>query len=200
MCWQRAGLPTTAAPHLTLGAPCATRQTLIDAAQDSLEVLAASIVGVWAARWTAAGVSLDELDAITECFTGSNMSSEYAQRHRRDTLRHLRRLHAAPTFKRTLPARLTLCLDDLPTLTGDTLADPARGERPYFLDSEGRAHSLPLGLDSLTIPQPDGSALLIFTTGDGQPDPARGWGFRVIAGLLPTVQAALNANSPSVPF
>ena len=196
MCGKAAGLPTTAAPHLALCAACAARQVLVDAAQDSLEVLAAPVVGAWAAQWTAAGVPLEELDAITEYFSGSNMSSEYAQTYRLKTLRRLRRQYAPPAFTSSAPDRVTLNPDDLPTLTGYTLADPARGvPRPYFLDSEGKAHTLSLGCDSLTIPQPDGSALLIFTGLHGLTDlrsmPGLTRAFRVVAGLLPMIQATL---------
>ena len=194
-----AGLPTTAAPHLTLCAPCATRQALVDAAQDSLEVLAAPIVGAWAAQWSAAGVPLEELDAITEYFSGSNMSSEYAQKHRRDTLRRLRRLYAAPVFEKSAPERVTLNPDDLPTLTGYTLADPARGVlRPYFLDSEGKPHTFPVICDSLTVYLPDGDALLIFAGPNGitemWPVPGLPSAFRVVAALLPTVLAMLSGE------
>ena len=139
---------------------------------------------------------LEELEAITEHLTGAWMSGDYAQTYRRKTLRFLRCEYDAPVFEACPPDRVTLHPEDLPTLTGYTLPHPEGGiPRPFFLDSEGQAHTLPLGLDSLTIPQPDGSALLIFTgfrgVTDLRPMPGLALSFRVVAGLLPTVQATL---------
>ena len=139
---------------------------------------------------------LDELDAITEYFTGSNMSREYAQKYRRHTLRRLRRLYAPPAFEKTAPERVTLNPEDLPTLTGYTPADPARGvPRPYFFDSEGQPHTFPLACDSLTVNLPDGDALLIFTGLHGgtelYPMPGLARAFRVVAALLPHILAML---------
>ena len=91
---------------------------------------------------------------------------------------------------------MTLNPEDMPTLTGYTLADPARGVlRPYFLDSEGKPHTFPLACDSLLINLPDGDALLIFTGLHGMtelcPVPGLAFAFRVVPGLLPTVLAML---------
>lgn len=197
ICGKSAGLPSAAAAHLAVCGPCAAQQAVIDAAEASLKALTAPTVGAWAAQWTAAGVPLEELEAITEHLTGAWMSGDYAQTYRRKTLRFLRREYAAPVFEDCPPERVTLHPEDLPLLTGYTLAHPEGGiPRPFFLDSEGKAHSLPLGLDSVTIPQPDGSALLIFAGRHGvmdlRPVPGLALSFRVVAGLLPTVRATLS--------
>ena len=129
---------------------------------------------------------LDELDAITEYFTGSNMSREYAQKYRRHTLRRLRRLYAPPAFEKTAPERVTLNPEDLPTLSGYTLADPARGvPRPYFFDSEGQPHTFPLACDSLTVNLPDGDALLILTGLHGERNSTRCRVWPAPSGLWP---------------
>ncbi|WP_407569625.1 hypothetical protein [Deinococcus altitudinis] len=197
VCGKAAGLPSTTGAHLTVCGPCAAQQAIVNAAEESLKALAAPVLGAWAAQWTAAGVPLDELDAITEHLSGAGMCGDYAQAYRLKALRFLRREYAAPVFEKSAPERVTLNPEDLPTLTGYTLADPARGVlRPYFLDSEGTPHTFPLACDALTVALPGGDALLIFTglhgATDLHPVPGLARAFRVVAALLPQVCSALN--------
>jgi len=176
---------------------CSRRQVLQDAAQASLTALAAPVVGAWAAQWTAAGLSLEALDGLAEIVTGAWAKPSYARRFRRVFLRRLSRQHAPPAFTVAGPDRVALDVEALPCLTTYRSADRTRGMTwPHFLDGEGRPHTLPAGLDSLTLTQPDGGAVLIFTGLGGQTDftragPHRPPGFRVPAHLLPQVRAAL---------
>lgn len=206
VCGKAAGLPSSTGARLTVCGPCAARQAVVNAAEESLEALAAPVLGAWAAQWTAAGVPLDELDAITEHLSGAGMCSDYADVYRLKTLRFLRRKYAAPVFEVHPPDRHELRAADLLALTAYRDSDPARGITwPHFTDSEGNAHRAFPGLDALTVTLPDGDALLIYTGISGQtsfprqPDFPGQQGFRVPARLLPQLRAMLAGTKAARP-
>ena len=174
-----------------LCAACTPLAVLSDAAHEHLDTLVLPVLAAWAHHWQAAGLPREELTARLGLLVGDTQEDGTT-----DLLRSAMINHPVPDYTPAHSDRVTLHPADLPTLTGYTLTDPERGiPRPHFLDSEGQPHSLPLGLDSLTLPQPDGSALLIFTgyrgTTDLHPTPGFERGFRVVAGLLPMIQATL---------
>ena len=196
-CGKVAGLPNTGSDY-ALCAACSRLNLLHEAARESLEALAAPILGAWVSQWTAAGVPLEDLEVTTQHFSGAGLNERAGRAHRLAHLRYLRREYGPPVFEVQRPDRHELSAIGMPALTACREANPARGERSgYFLDSEGNAHRLFPGLDVLTVILPDGDALLIYTGIFGQtdftskPDFPGQQGFRVPAALLPQVRAAL---------
>jgi hypothetical protein len=170
----------------------------MDAAQAHLEALAAPVLGAWASQWTAAGLTLAQLEEATEWASGAWLAREFQAPYRRARLRFLRRKHAPP-FEPARPDRVALDLDALPTLTAFLPADPARGILwPRFTDGEGKAYTLAAGLGTLALTLPDGVRVLLFTGHGGRTAFTRpsvpGPGFRVPAWLWPQVQAALSGE------
>lgn len=201
-CGSAYGLPTATngGTGSTLCTPCHTEHLTRHAAEAQLEALAAPIVGAWAAHWTRAGLPFADLLAMVESLTGADMADDYGDAYRARTVRALRRAHTAPAAlpARPAPARVTLDLDALPALTAYRPADPARGiHRPYFIGSDGEAHTIWPAPDTLTILQPDGARAVIFTGHRGRTafyDRVNGApGYRVPAHLWAHVETALAA-------
>ncbi|WP_078302955.1 hypothetical protein [Deinococcus sp. LM3] len=203
-CGDAYGLPMPTAAGKTGAAlciPCHTAHLNRHAAESQLEALAAPIVGAWAAHWTRAGLPFADLLAMVDSLTGADMADDYGATYRARALRFLARAHPAPADlpEDTAPARVTLDLEALPTLTACRPADPAHGiRRPYFISSDGEARTIWPEPDTLTIPQPDGVRALIFTGHRGRTafcDRMNGApGYRVPAHLWPHVEAALTGE------
>ena len=192
MCGKTAGVLSVLHPDTVLCPACTRWELLNDAATDSLRDMISPILGAWVAQWSAAGVSLEDLEAATEYLSGSNLCSSAGHGHRRSHLRRLRLEHRALPFEIQPSDRVELSADELPTLCTYHPADQRRGwEAPFFKDTNGKAHTLPKGLDTLTVTLPDGDALLIFTGMNGWANFRTREGFRVPAALLPQVRAAL---------
>ncbi|MDL2343110.1 hypothetical protein QOL99_02985 [Deinococcus sp. MIMF12] len=196
-CGEAAGLPLPGRADYHLCAVCAAHDALRKAAQDDLEALASPAVGAWAAQWGAAGLSGEELREITEQLSGAWMAEDYGKAYRLAHLRRLRRAHRAPAFEVAGPDRVAFHAEALPMLAAYRPADPERGILwPYFLDTHGEARTIHPGPDTLTLIQPDGGRVLIFTGSGGQ----TAWGspaytvpgFRVPAHLWPHVEAVLS--------
>jgi hypothetical protein len=203
MCGEAPGLPLPGRAHLSPMyhcAKCAAREALWTAAETHLKDLTAPLIGAWASQWTAAGLPLDELEAITSQLSAAWMNEEASTAYRTRALRFLRRQYAAPAFEDVAPAPVAhVALDaaDLPTLTSFHAARPDCG--PYFLDSAGKAHLIPAGLDTVTVSLPGGGALFLFTGHQGQTDfhalsylPC---GFHIPAHLVPHMQAVLSGEA-----
>jgi len=198
MCGKAAGVPSVLRPDTALCPACTRWELLNDAATDSLREMISPILGAWAAHWTAAGVSLKDLEAATEYMIGSDLNSTYAKKHRRVHLRRLRHAYRAPAFECHPAGRSELRAADLPRLARWTPPAPAGGgysaHGGFFTDTQGRAQTLAPGCDVLLISQPDGDTLLIYTGAGGYTGPTSREGLRVPAGLLPQVRALLSGE------
>ncbi|UQN07403.1 hypothetical protein [Deinococcus sp. QL22] len=201
MCGEVAGLPIPGRaahlPPMHHCAKCAAREALWNTAETHLKDLTAPMIGAWASQWTAAGLPLDELEEITSHLSGAWMYLEAGQEYRTRALQVLRDQYAAPTFEEVAPppvSHVNLSAADLPTLTSFHAATADCG--PYFLDSAGKARTIPAGLDTVTVSLPSGGALFLFTGHQGQTDfhalsylPC---GFHIPAHLVPHMHAVLS--------
>lgn len=196
VCGKAAGLPDPQRPDLFRCPACAAREALRDAAEADLHALAAPIVGAWAAQWTAAGLSLSDLEGVTEHLLDTWVSHSPT---RRVFLRRLARQNAAPAFEIAPPERVTFELTALPLLTAYHPANTAQGEiSPHFADSVGRMYVLYPGCDVLTLQQPDGGAVILYVGSGGQTPcltPSDASGFRVPARLWPLVETVLRGQA-----
>ena len=195
VCGKAAGLPLPSRGGDVSCPACTARAVLVDAAERSLETAIAPVLGAWAAHWAAAGVSVGELVSVLDLLSGADYNETYRARYVRGHLRRVMLAHRAPVFEVARPDRFEYLAADLPTLSAYHWADmthPRDGHSwPYFTDGEGKAHTLPLGYDALSVTLPDGDALLIFTGLGGQSRLTRQQGYRVPARLLPQVRASL---------
>jgi len=203
MCGEAAGLPIPGRAHLPPVhhcAKCAAREAIWTVAETHLKDLTAPLIGAWASHWTAAGVPLDELEEMTSHLSGAWMCEEAGQEYRTRALDALRSQHAAPAFEEVAPAPVShvhLSAADLPTLTSFHAATANSG--PYFLDSAGKARTIPAGLDTVTVSLPGGGALFLFTGHQGQTNfhvlsyylPC---GFQLPAHLVPHMHAVLSGE------
>ncbi|MBI0446298.1 hypothetical protein [Deinococcus sp. DB0503] len=211
VCGKAAGLPDpdrpAHLPPLYRCPACAAREALWEAARADLEALASPTVGAWAAQWSAAGLTPQQLEEVTEQLPAAWMAHDYGKAYRLAHLRRLRFAHRAPAFEVAGPDRVALDLGAFPRLTAYRPPDPARYgmEFAHFLDTAGAHHTLPRGLDTLALTLEGGARALIFTGHEGRSDFGHADRFRrfqapglyVPAHLWPTVAAVLEGSDPA---
>lgn len=140
--------------------PCHVRNLLTDAAAAHLRKLLTPFLGAWADHWTAAGLGPEQLGSVLQ------VEAETIQERRAVIVRDLLEHHRPPAYQDAEPERVTVRLEELPTLADRLRADPARGITwPFFTtrnaDGSGGTYSEAPGLDLLTLELPDGSAVLL---------------------------------------
>ncbi|CAM3869201.1 hypothetical protein [Deinococcus frigens] len=196
VCGRAAGLPdpdSRGQGHMC--ATCAVRRTLTDAAQHDLKALTGPVVGAWAAHWTRAGLTVEEMDSAAEALTAAWAKESYARRFRRVFLRRLARRHAAPAYFEEAPTRQTFAPARVVAF------HPAETAHawPTFETADGRRHTLPRGLDAVILEEADGSRAVVFIGFAGQlsfenlPE-INPPSFRVPAALWPAFHAALSGE------
>ncbi|GHF32355.1 hypothetical protein HNQ07_000418 [Deinococcus metalli] len=208
-CGKAAGLPISHVPGVPgafMCVACYTWHRNVNAATAQLEAMTGPVVGAWAAQWTRAGLSDEDLQSITDSLTGADMAEDFGDAYRARALRYLRRSHRVPATmpEDVPPARETVDPAALPLLAQCRPADPAHGIRArYFIGANGQAYTIHATPDTLTLPQPDGMRLLIFTGWRGVTrfhDRVSGApGYRVPAHLWADVEAALSGEDEGRP-
>ena len=117
VCGKAAGLPLPSRGGDVFCPACTARAVLVDAAEQSLEAVAAPVLGAWAAQWAAAGIPTYELVGVLDMLSGATYNEKYRARYVRGHLRRVMLAHRAPVFEVARPDRFEYLAADLPTLS-----------------------------------------------------------------------------------
>lgn len=213
-CGRSAGLPVPGFADSALCPACTSREALRGAARVQLEDLTAPVVGAWASAWSAAGLHLEELEAVTEAASGAWALPEYGHRMRCVFLRRLMRAYPLPPVDavEVPPVRVGVDFAALPLLTAFYPEDPRPGAdlAPVFGAGAGRIVQPFPGVDTLALTLPDGVRAVLYTGQGGQvpyqsavpTDPA---GYRVPPELWPAFEVYMSgreawADLPAYPI
>lgn len=164
-CGATPALPVPGSPEFRC-APCHSRDVLSDGAREQLRELVAPLLGVWAAHWDAAGLTPEHLAGLLEEESAGWMTRAAGQNFQRVAVRYLRRKYRPAPYTDAVPERLTVRLEQLPTVNASLPPCPARGmDWPHLgtrnADGSAGTYRDTPGLDLLTVELPDGSAVLI---------------------------------------
>ena len=189
-CGATPALITPNAPTFAECPKCRIFRLLTDAATSDLEALIHPVISAWAQQYEGTGLSRTDVADLLDAYVEEHLSDSG------DLVRWLTDLqvqHPTPTYQDVPTARLILDVTQLRRIERVGAAVPDRGiPRPYFLDTNGEVVSISCGLDTITLMQPNGDALIVFTGIHGGSNTAHQQeSIYVPAHLLTQVQAEL---------
>jgi len=195
-CGATPALITPDAPTFAECPKCRIFRLLTDAATADLEALIHPVISAWAQQYESTGLSRTDVADLLDLYVGQHLS---------DSGRLVRWLtdvqaqHPIPTYQDVPTARVTLDVTQLRRIERIGAAVPDRGiPRPYFLDTNGQVVSIGCGLDTITLMQPNGDAVIIYTGIHGGSNTTHQQeSLYVPAHLLEQVQAELTSRDGS---